>query len=89
MYYVYILHSVKDLGLYIGYTTDLRNRYLKHCKGLVVSTKHRRPLKLIYYEAYLNSSDAKKREIFLKSGSGHRFIKKQLTNYLAKNPLAR
>jgi len=42
-------------------------------------------LKLIYFEAYLNQSDALGREKFLKSGSGHRFIKKQLNNYLAKN----
>ncbi|MFY9492979.1 MAG: GIY-YIG nuclease family protein [Minisyncoccia bacterium] len=89
MQYVYILHSLKDMGLYIGYTTDLRKRYQLHQDGKVLSTKHRLPVKLIYYESYLNRIDAKKREIFLKSGSGHRFIKKQLSNYLRNNPLAR
>lgn len=47
------------------------------------STKFRKPLELIYYEAYLNSNDALGREKFLKSGSGHRYLTKQLKNYIA------
>lgn len=71
MYYVYILHSSKDGMLYIGYTHDLRNRLHKHYTGFVRSTKHRRPLQLIHYEAFLNEVDAKRRELFLKGGKGH------------------
>lgn len=89
MHYVYVLHSLKDMDLYIGYTSDLRNRYRLHREGKVYSTRNRLPVKLIYYESYLDRTDARKREMFLKSGSGHRFIKKQLMNYLSKNPLAR
>jgi len=81
MYFVYILQSKKDDKLYIGYTEDLRVRFSLHTNGQVTSTKNRRPLELIYYEAYQNQLDAKKRETFLKSGSGHRFIQKQMTNY--------
>jgi len=81
MYFVYILQSRKDNKLYIGYTEDLRVRFSLHTNGKVISTKNRRPLELIYYEAYKNQLDAKKREIFLKSGSGHRFITKQMANY--------
>ncbi len=81
MYFVYILFSHKDGNLYIGYTEDVIKRFGLHDSGRVTSTKNRRPLELIYYEAYKNQLDAKKRENFLKSGSGHRFIKKQLTNY--------
>lgn len=81
MYFVYILHSHKDKKLYIGYSKDLENRFSLHTSGKVLSTKNRRPLELIYYEAYKNQLDAKKREIFLKSGSGHRFIQKQMVNY--------
>ena len=43
MYYVYILRSRKDDKLYIGYTTNLREKFVCHQKGLVVSTKFRRP----------------------------------------------
>ena len=84
MYFVYILHSKKDNKLYIGYTEDLKNRLSSHTNGKVASTKNRRPLELIYYESYRNQLDAKKREISLKSGSGHRFIKKQMANYFAE-----
>ena len=37
---------------------DLKIRLDQHQKGLVSSTAHRRPLKLIYYEACLNENDA-------------------------------
>ena len=82
MYYVYVLESQKDEGFYIGYSQDLQNRFEAHKKGSVQSTKHRRPLKLIYYKAYVKAKDAKQREMFLKSGSGHKYIKKQLSEYL-------
>ena len=82
MYFVYILESQKDKRLYIGYTANLEERIALHKKRIVKATKHRLPLQLIYYEAYLNQADAKGRELFLKSGSGHRFIKKQLVHYL-------
>ena len=78
MYYVYILYSQKDKRLYVGFTNDLKQRYLKHCNGFVKATKFRRPLKLIYYECYLSQDDAKQRELFLKGGKGHNELKIQL-----------
>lgn len=84
MYFVYILFSHKDGKLYIDYTKHVENRFALHASGRVTSTKNRRPLELIYYEAYRNQTDAKKREVFLKSGSGHKFINNQMPNYLEK-----
>lgn len=84
MFYVYILQSEKDKSLYIGYSSDLRKRLLKHNKNQVISTKNKTPLKLIYYEAYLERKDATGRERFLKSGAGWRFIKKQLKYHFDK-----
>ena len=52
----------------------------------VVATTGRRPLKLIYYEAYLAEEDAKGRERFLKSGSGRKYLDKQLKHYFAACP---
>lgn len=66
MFYVYILKSLKDKSLYIGFTPDLRNRIEKHNNGEVFSTKDIRPLKLVYYEAYLSKKDAINREQQLK-----------------------
>lgn len=66
MFFVYILKSKKDKGLYFGYTNDLRKRLKEHNLGLVESTKSRRPLYLVYYEAYASKQDAVKREHNLK-----------------------
>ena len=84
-YYVYVLQSLKDRKWYTGFTSNLKMRIEYHNNGLNKSTKDRRPLKLIYFEGYLNKTDAVKRETFLKSGSGKKFINKQLVNYLNEN----
>lgn len=83
MFYVYILYSLKDEKFYVGYTNDLKERKKKHDKGLVNSTKNRRPLQLVYYEACLNQQDATHREKYLKTAWGKRYIKSRLKNYLA------
>lgn len=82
MYYVYILQSLKDGNLYTGFTKDLKKRVDYHSHGMSIATKGRLPIKLIYYEAYLNEKDARVREIFLKSGRGREVIRKQLNNTL-------
>jgi len=66
MFYVYILRSVNDKGLYIGYTNDLRRRLQEHNSGENRSTKARRPFELVYYEAYRAREDAERREDMLK-----------------------
>jgi len=78
MYYTYVLESIKDRNLYIGWTDDLRNRYKKHNSGQVESTKTRRPFILIYYEACLSKDNAIKREKYFKTGFGRRFLKNRL-----------
>lgn len=70
------------MDFYIGYTIDLMLKFEQHNKGTIESTKHRRPFELIYYEACLNQSDAKKREKHLKSLNGKIFLKKRLNAYL-------
>jgi len=84
MYYVYILQSEKDGLLYTGYTEHLDQRLKQHNEGSTVSTRNRLPMHLIYYEAYVDKEDAIGREKFLKSGSGKRFIKKQLRHYFTR-----
>lgn len=70
MWYFYILKSDVDNKLYYGSTGNLKNRLHLHNAGLVVSTKYRRPLELIYYEAYLEESTARSREHTVKSSRG-------------------
>jgi putative endonuclease len=82
MHYVYVLKSGKDNKNYTGYTKNLKLRFEQHKKGLVGSTKDRRPLILVYYEACLNQQDATHREKYLKTTYGKRFIKSRLKSYL-------
>jgi putative endonuclease len=84
MHYVYVLKSVKDAKLYVGCTHDLKNRILLHNSGQVPSTKNRKPLKLIFYETFLNQQDAFAREQWLKTGWGRNHLQKMLSNYLNK-----
>lgn len=82
MWYVYLLLSLRDGNWYTGCTKDLRKRFVEHGIGKVDSTKNRRPLKLIYYEACLNKEDAYNREKYLKSGMGKRYLKNRLKKFL-------
>lgn len=84
-YYVYILNSLKDKGLYIGYTTDLKQRLTTHALGKVTASKFRRPLKLIHYEYFINKHDAMAREKFLKSGFGRDQMKQFLKQTFESN----
>jgi len=81
-YYTYILKSLKDNKYYTGYTKNLKLRFEQHEKGLVKSTKDRRPLIMIYYEACLNQEDALHREKYLKTHYGKMFLRNRLKSYL-------
>lgn len=78
MYKVYILQSLKDSKYYIGSTCDLRRRILEHNFGKTKSLKHRRPLKLLYFEEFENRRQAVKRERQIKSCKGGNEFKKLL-----------
>ncbi|MBU0459146.1 GIY-YIG nuclease family protein [Patescibacteria group bacterium] len=82
MFHVYLIESEPNGKWYIGYTTDLKRRLAEHNRHKNTSTAKESKWKLIYCETYLNKMDALGREKFLKSGSGRRFLKKQLSHYL-------
>ena len=84
MYYVYVLLSEIDKQFYIGATSDLKSRLQKHNDGKVPSTGHRHPLKLIYYEACMSKDDAFRREKYLKTGMGKRYLRNRLKDTLEK-----
>ncbi len=82
MFYTYILLSKKDNKFYIGFTTNLKRRIKEHEGGLVDSTKNRRPLILVLYEAYRIEQDAREREKFFKTTKGKLQLRKQLFHFL-------
>ena len=75
MSYVYVLKSLKNGKRYVG-STDLlpEKRLKKHNYGSNKFTKRNGPFELIYQENYLTKTEARKRENFLKSGVGRRYI---------------
>ena len=81
MHYVYVLQSEVDGRFYTGCTGDLRKRCQQHNDGKVPATQRRIPLKLIYYEASLSGDDAFRREKYLKTTYGKRYLKSRLRCY--------
>ena len=73
-FYVYVLESSADNKLYIGYSNNLVRRIEEHKKGLSFATKFRRPFKLIYFEGCTDEEDARRREYYLKTTQGRRFL---------------
>jgi putative endonuclease len=78
MFYIYILKSLKDNRTYVGYTDNLERRLSEHNSGQSKATKNRRPFKLIFSEQFKTSAEAKKRELYWKSGGGRRRMKELL-----------
>ena len=80
-----MLQSERDQRFYTGTARDLRTRMKLHSDGRVRSTVHRRPMTLIYYEACIDVEDAFRRERFLKTGKGKRFLRQRLSAFLLRN----
>lgn len=78
LYWVYVLLSLKDKKRYVGYTNDINKRLKEHTEGKVFSTKQRRPFMLLYVEGCTNQEDAIRREGYLKTTDGRRFLAKRL-----------
>ena len=81
-YYVYILRSLVDGRLYVGSTRDLGTRLPLHNSGAIRSTSPRRPLELIFYEAYRSVYDAKRREAYFKTTKGKTALRTMLREFL-------
>ena len=65
-YTIYLLFSEKHHKIYIGYTSNLIQRFKSHQKfGKDWNAKFR-PWSVIYCKNFTDKSDAKKREIQLK-----------------------
>ena len=76
MFVTYVLYSEKFDKIYIGYTSDLINRFHSHNslakKGYTIKF---RPWEVLYLEFSDQKSDAMNREKQLKTSRGRAFIK--------------
>ncbi len=77
-HWFYVLYSLKDGKLYKGTCSDLGNRFLTHVMGGTLSTKHRRPLILIFIQKFDTKSEALAFERFSKTLVGGSQLKEKL-----------
>jgi len=75
MWKVYVLKSLTNGRLYTGYSESLEDRIMLHNSGKVRSTKAYKPYALVYQEEFSDKTEARKRELFLKSGKGREFLR--------------
>ena len=78
MYFDYVLKNNINNSLYKGMTNNLERRLYEHNLGKHKSTKPFRPWILAYQEEFDTREEARKREIFFKSGAGREYLKKIL-----------
>lgn len=78
-YYVYVLQRPKNW--YTGCTSNLKKRIIEHNTGKSKYTSKRGPYSLIYFEACLDTKDAYRREKYLKTGIGKRYLKNRIKSY--------
>ncbi|MBU0649015.1 GIY-YIG nuclease family protein [Patescibacteria group bacterium] len=75
MFVVYVLKSLRNNKRYIGHTgKDKFLRLKEHNRGCNKWTRQNGPFKLIYSEFYKTKTEAIKREHFLKSGQGRKWL---------------
>jgi putative endonuclease len=82
MYFTNVLKSAKDLEGYVAFTKDLKLRFEQHQNGFVESTRDRRPPRLIYSEACLESDDPIRCEKYLKTSHAKMLLRRRLKSYL-------
>jgi putative endonuclease len=75
VYVVYAIQSEKDGRIYVGFSSDVLKRLAQHNSGKTKYTKEYIPWNLIHQEEVQGRENARKREIFLKSGVGKEFLK--------------
>ena len=86
-YYVYILKSIHNKFIYVGFTEKLLIRFKQHNNKEELSTKSFAPFDVIHYEAYRNGKDAKRREQYFKTTKGKTTLRYMLKEFLLKNTL--
>ena len=77
MFYVYILKSLKDNGIYIGKTNNVARRIAEHNSGHTPSLKSRRPFILLESIECNNEEEAIRLEREYKKGYKREEIKRR------------
>ena len=79
MFTVYDIRSLKKDWWYVGMTDNFERRFSQHNKGQNTSTKPYTPFTIVCKEEYEERLSARKREKYLKTAAGKRWLKKTYT----------
>jgi putative endonuclease len=74
-YIIYAIKSSFDNRIYVGFTGNLAWRIKEHNQGKTKSTKGFRPWALIYEVTVETRIEARKLELYFKSGCGKEYLK--------------
>lgn len=74
-WFVYCLSSRVRKYIYVGLTDDLARRVGQHNEGRERTTRPYRPFDLIHIEEFSTRQEARRREVYLKSGAGKEFLR--------------
>jgi len=77
-FFVYAI-ACDDDSVYIGQTDNLKKRWQQHCAGNGATYfKSHTPTKIVHYEDYNSRDEAVKREHYLKTGFGRKWLKREI-----------
>ena len=82
MYYVYILLDKINSKIYVGRTSNLKERIKQHLRGKTWTTARMKDLELIFYEAFKAKADAIRREKYFKTSKGKSSLKQIIRDSL-------
>ncbi len=82
---MYVLQNKVNNSFYVGYSADLKQRFIEHNTSKSGYTAKYKPWILLYYESYMDKSLALKREQNLKKfkSAYYNLIKRIVSNHKA------
>jgi putative endonuclease len=80
MYYTYVIYSKTADQFYIGYTSNIEGRLVKHNYGATLSTKKGIPWEMKYFETFSTKKEAIVRERKLKKLKSRKYLEQLISS---------
>ena len=74
-YFIYVLKSELTGSSYVGHTSNLEKRLIEHNNNKSLSTRGKKPWRLVYKEEFITRSEAALREKYFKTIKGRLELK--------------
>lgn len=84
---VYIL-LCRDGKYYVGNSINLNIRLTQHVQGLVIATRKRRPVKLVFAQEFGTKHEAHRIELWIKSQKSRKLIEQIIEDKKIKKRLS-